>query len=234
MTPSKDRLEILERLERGEISPDEAAQLLENGSPAPQTPSTPMEVLEQLERGEIDADQAASLLRKGRPRKKRKHIRQVVTHQKPKDPPRIDHLRRLWLVPLAIGILITALSGFWMQSILTDRGLGLLFLCSWIPLALGVLLIIIGWASQFGTWLHVRVHPNKPGAPRRVVISLPLPLGLASWFLRVFGGYFDSLHATAVDEILRALDESGKSGMPLYVEVDNSDGSGEYVEVFIG
>lgn len=234
MTSTKDRMDILGRLERGEINPDEAAKFLASGSPVPESPSSPMEVLEQVERGEISADQAASLLRQGRVTKKRVHAQRIVTHRRINSQPDFDHLRRWWLLPLTIGIVFTALGAWWMQTIIESRGVGLLFLCSWFPLALGVLLIIIGWASQFSTWLHVRVQPNKPGAPRRFAVSMPLPLGLTSWFLRNFGIHIQGLDATAVDEILVALEKSGKDGTPFYVEVDNADGGGEHIEVFVG
>lgn len=230
MTSTKDRMDILGRLERGEISPDEAAEQLQAGSMRKRTSNTPMEVLEQLERGEISADQAAAALRKGKHRKQSK----AVIAQTGRPRPDFEHVRRWWILPMAAGVVITALTAWWMQGILQTRGVGLLFLCTWIPLAIGLLLILLGWASQFGTWLHVRVHPNKAGAPRRIAISMPLPLGLTSWFLRVFGVHIQGLDATAVDEVLAALDQSGKDGTPFYVEVDNPDGGGEHVEVFIG
>ena len=63
MPSPAERMQILERLEKGEISPDEAARLLsQEEDPAPQKAAeleNPMGVLDQLERGEIDTDEAA-------------------------------------------------------------------------------------------------------------------------------------------------------------------------------
>ena len=87
----------------------------------------------------------------------------------------------------------------------------------------------LSWRSRSGPWIHVRVR----GPRERVAISIPAPLGLASWALNTFGQFIPHLERTSVDEIITALEKSHKHDAPLYVQVDEGE-NGEKVEVFIG
>jgi hypothetical protein len=243
------RMRVLEQLEKGEISPDEAADQLGKLEAVPRPegmqtggPQKPMDVLAALDRGEISADEAATRLQASGAKANVQSRTRVSYEQKsgetrasasPKDEPNFGGFRHWWLLPLFAGLIVTAASGLWMQEILTERGMGLLFLCSWAPLGIGLALLILGWASRNGTWVHVRVRNPHGGGPRLIAISLPLPLGLASWSIRTFGPHIDALDGTAIDEILTALDQTARKGEPLYVKV-HDDGDGEQVEVFIG
>ena len=242
------RMRVLEQLEKGEITSDEAADQLGNLEAVPRSegmqtggPQKPMDVLAALDRGDISADEAATRLQASSAKASAQSPTRVRYEQgpggtrasvTPKDGPNFGGFRHWWLLPLFAGLIITAASGLWMQEILTERGIGMLFLCSWAPLAIGLALLILGWASRNGTWVHVRVR-NPGGSPRLIAISLPAPLGLVAWSIRTFGPHIDALDGTAIDEILTALDQSIRKGEPLYVKV-HDDGDGEQVEVFIG
>lgn len=238
-----DRMRILEQLESGAISPDEAARLLGTAqeSPRPQDPASkgpqrPMDVLEDLERGDISTEEAAARLQAARAKPQGQQEPQngeAKQKLKSRPAPEFGRFRQWWLVPFLAGLIVTAASGLWMQDILTERGVGFLFLCAWAPLGIGLALLTLGWASRNGAWLHVRVRNPHGGGPRLIAISLPLPLGLASWSIRTFGEHIDGLDKTAIDEILMALDQTTRKGEPLYVKV-HDDGDGEQVEVFIG
>jgi hypothetical protein len=69
--------------------------------------------------------------------------------------------------------------------------------------------------------------------PKNITLALPLPLGLAGWFLRNFGAHIEGLKGTNVDEILTVISAAKTVTEPLIVNVDES-GSGERVQVFIG
>lgn len=241
------RMRILEQLENGEISPDEAAKLLgqlqaDTPADSPTADQTPMDVLEAVDRGEISADEAASRLQASAAKASAKSRTRVRYEQhdggtrasvNPKSEPDFGRFRHWWALPFVAGLIVTAASGMWMQDILTDRGIGFLFLCAWAPFGIGLALLVLGWASRSGTWVQVRVRNPSGGGPKLIAISLPLPLGLAAWSIRTFGPHIDALDQTAVDEILAALNDTARKGQPLYVKVDNDDG-GEQVEVFIG
>ena len=164
MPSPAERMQILERLEKGEISPDEAARLLsQEEDAAPQNaaePESSLGVLDQLERGEIDTDEAARRLQQT-------HGDQEE-HEQVYKADMFDHKRftpnrtlSWWLVPIVAGALITALSGLWMSNSLASGQVGLAFFCAWVPLALGVLLIVIGWALRNGSRLLVRRMNGK-------------------------------------------------------------------------
>ena len=94
---------------------------------------------------------------------------------------------------------------------------------------LGLAFMALSWRSQSGPWIHVRVR----GPKERVAISIPAPIGLATWALNTFGQFIPHLERTSVDEIITALELSHTQKSPLYIQVDEGE-DGERVEVFIG
>jgi hypothetical protein len=96
---------------------------------------------------------------------------------------------------------------------------------------LGILITAVSYQSSHGVWLHVRIK-QKPGeSPQRIVISLPIPLGLTRWVVTTFGDRIPGLKDQPVSEYSEIL-KSISPEDPFYVHVD--EGNGEEVEVFIG
>ena len=146
----------------------------------------------------------------------------------------MEKVRRLWFIPLAIGILVTVLGGLIMYWNLHPTGFSAWTYCMGLPvLLLGVAITAWGAASRTSRWIFVHVE-QKPGeSPRRIVFGFPLPLRLTAWALRTFGQYIPELEKTAADEIIVALDETTSSQAPLVVNVDEGD-DGNKVQVYIG
>jgi hypothetical protein len=148
-------------------------------------------------------------------------------------PADVEKWRRWWMAPLWVGVVVTVLSGMWMYSSFTNQGFSFWFACSWFPFMLGVGMMALSYASRRSRWLHVRVQ-QKPGErPQNIAISMPLPLGLATWFFRYFGQFIPDLPDIRIDEILRAVSDSTGPENPFYVEVDEGS-NGEKVKVYIG
>jgi hypothetical protein len=144
----------------------------------------------------------------------------------------IARWKRWWMIPFWVGVVITVAGAGLVYWGYTATHFGWGFWLAWPPFLLGLLVMILGWQSQKARWLHVRVR-QKPGEkPGMIVISMPLPLRLAAWFLRVFGRYIPEVSGKGIDEILLALEQSVSADSPFYVNVE--DESGEHVEVFIG
>ncbi|MBX3002964.1 MAG: hypothetical protein KF828_03340 [Anaerolineales bacterium] len=132
MPNAQQRMDILLRLERGEISPAEAERLL-NAANAPAPASTPrMGLLEQVERGELSADEA---------------IQHLLSTPTAAQPPAEEALelaprpapRRAGWPRLGFGLLLIIASAWWMRSsLLLHGGLSLGFLCLWLPFAAGL------------------------------------------------------------------------------------------------
>ena len=142
--------------------------------------------------------------------------------------------RNFVMVPLWIGIFITVFSAWGIYSVQQSAGMNFWFFCLLVPLLLGVLLIALGASGQSSKWLYVNVDRRyAQDWPRNITLAFPLPWGLTVWFLRNFGHYIRGMKDTSVDEIIQILDATGKAGAPLIINAsDNEDG--ENVQVYIG
>ena len=135
-----------------------------------------------------------------------------------------------------MGILFTVFSAWVMFSIQQNSGLSFWFFCFTMPFILGIIFIALGAGSQTSRWLYVNVDRSQArdgDGPKHITIALPLPLGLAGWFLKNFGGLFSGLKNSNVDEIVQAIAMAKNITEPLIVNVDDGD-DGEKVQVFIG
>jgi hypothetical protein len=142
-------------------------------------------------------------------------------------------VRRLWQIPLWIGVLITILSAWGMYSLVQAAKLNFWFYFLSAPLLLGVLVIVAAIGSRNARWIFVDVH-QKPGEkPARIFLGFPLPLKLAAWFLRTFGHYIPDLKKTNVDEVIQMVETGFTGREPLVVNVDEGE-EGERVQVYIG
>ena len=142
--------------------------------------------------------------------------------------------RRFAMIPLWTGVFVAVMSAWGIYSIQQSAGMNFWFFCLMVPLLLGVLLIALGAGGQSSKWLYVNVdRRNAHEWPQNITLGFPLPLGLTAWFLRNFGHNIRGMGKTNVDEIIQILDATGKSGAPLIINAnDNEDG--EHVQVYIG
>ncbi len=147
------------------------------------------------------------------------------------ESPAAKRWRSWWWIPMWVGIGITVLGGLFMYLAWNSGGFGFWFACAWFPFLFGVLIMALAWASRTARWLHLRVY-QKPGEhPQKIAISLPLPLGLASWGARTFGRRIPNMENMNLDEMVMALKHATPES-PFFVEVQEDDG--ERVEIYIG
>ena len=79
--------------------------------------------------------------------------------------------------------------------------------------------------------MHLRVRD----ADTNLRISLPLPVGLAAWAVRLARPFLcKRFKQTGLDELIVSLENSVSTERPLYVEVRDDDKGGEHVQVYIG
>jgi hypothetical protein len=139
-----------------------------------------------------------------------------------------------WSMILVGGAVLTGFSAYWVYQAFENKGFGWGFFLSWIPLVLGVFIMIGGWILLESPWMHVRIHSKEDNKKVHIVFSMPVPLRLARWVFRTFGHYMPpEVREKGVDEMLEAIEESMKAGEPFHVQVDD-DKDGSKVEVFIG
>jgi len=219
----QEREQVLKMIENGTISPEDGLKLMQTLDQSPAEDEVPAA---RTEKGTgFTPEEAAKDNGAG-----------AEKSSFEKDP-RIERVkstvRRLWQIPLWIGVAITILSAWGMYMLVQADRLNFWFYCLSTPLLLGVLVIVAAIGSRKARWLFVDVH-QKPGSrPAHIFLGFPLPLKLAAWFLRTFGHFIPDLKKTNVDEVIQVIETGFTSEEPLVVNVDEGD-DGERVQVYIG
>ncbi len=142
---------------------------------------------------------------------------------------KIRRFRRLWIIPMTIGVLLTIGAAYWMYAALQNAGLGFWFFCASLPFALGVLAMALAFSSRNSLWLYVNLK-QKPGEkPGRIIISFPM--SLVNWLFRIFGNQMPAREREQAGMVMEAFQKSISSGQPVLMEVDDN---GAHVQVYIG
>lgn len=207
---SEERKKILQMVEEGKISAEEAANLmrtLEQDAAEVEMEALEAETASGYEGSETSASEFESVKARA---------------------------RRFAMIPLWVGVFIAVLSAWGIFAIQQSAGVNFWFFCLLFPLMLGVLLIALGAGGQSSKWLYVNVDRRRAHeGPKNITLGFPLPLGLTAWFLRNFGHTVRGMNKANVDGIIEVLDATGKTGEPFIVNV-NDEEDGERVQVYIG
>ena len=207
---SEERKKILQMVEMGKISAQEAASLMRALDAEADSVQVEMDVFQKEAASGFEGSEAPE-------------FEEVKSRA-----------RRFAMIPLWIGVFVAVMSAWGIYSIQQNAGVNFWLFCLMVPLLLGVLLIALGGGGQGSKWLYVNVdRRNAHEWPQNITLGFPLPLGLTAWFLRNFGHNIRGMGKTNVDEIIQVLDATGKSGAPFIVNV-NDDEDGEHVQVYIG
>ncbi|MEJ2733060.1 MAG: hypothetical protein P8189_05730 [Anaerolineae bacterium] len=204
-----------------------------------------LQILKMVEAGQIDADEAAMLLAAMKePGAEPEEGAASPTLEPEALPPmassaaeatfaqeaRESRWTRFWIYPLMAGgvVLILGLLVIGLVST-TDAARGWL-VCGWLPLLLGLTVVLLALWSRRAAWLHLRI---SEGGKRKMAFSFPLPLTLTAWAVRIAQPVVPQLRETAVDEVIMALRDSAAHGEPLFIDVEDEE-DGERVEIYIG
>lgn len=254
MTDKNQRMEILDKIERGEISAEEGMRLLRELNivepPAVEDPLSETVAPDY----QADADLGDGSAQPGNAAGETAEDTQddspeftADSAQEPVEgeaytssgtgsfPADAEKWRRWWMIPLWIGVGIVAIAGLFMLWAYQSAGFGFWFFCSGTFLAMGILVLVLAAQSRTARWLHLRVKQRPGQTPRNIAISLPIPLRFARWIMRIFGGFIPNMGGASASDILMALDaleQSATPENPVYIQVDEEDG--EHVEIFIG
>jgi hypothetical protein len=216
----QERNQVLKMISDGRITPEEGLQLmqaLDQQHPAEElSPSSPAPSTTENEAPQAEAPANPPGL---------------------EPDPRIEHIkstvRRLWQIPLWIGIAITVLSALAMYAVMHASGMNFWFYFLLLTLLLGVLVTALAVGSRQARWLFVDIM-QKPGErPQRIFLGFPMPLKFTAWFLRTFGPLIPNLGKTNIDEVIQVIETGFTGPEPLVVNVDEGD-DGERVRVYIG
>ena len=214
MTQSQERLEILEMIQNGTISSDEGLKLLEALSESLEAEDREYQQAKEEMEG-IGAEEGV-----------------YTSTDFPVDPD-FEKWKSWWIVPFWIGVAITVLGGGLMYQAWFNNGFGLGFIAAWIPFLLGIGLLVLGWNSRTGPWLHVRIQQAPGEKPERIAFSFPIPIRFFAWSLRTFGSYVENVDLAGADQILLALGDYSQGDAPLSIDVDEGD-NGDKVKIYIG
>lgn len=216
-----EKLEILQMLHQNKISVDEASTLLEAISSADMAdgdanlrmiPRTPV----RLESNESPA------------------IPRDALH------PDMGRFRRLSYIPFASSLAILALigSGAYATYLRVEGKITFGFVLLLALSVLALLITALAWWATMVPWLHVRIRSaNREGSSAtRFAISLPVPLTLTGWGLRIAHRFVDqdvAGHLDAAAALIAAMRQDlGKPGAePIVVDVNDEN---EHVQVYIG
>jgi hypothetical protein len=210
-----ERMRILEMIEQGTITAEEGADLIN--------------ALEELDLQAEEAVEADYEAFEPDPTLSEK----PAWEDTPMEPlPDMTKWRNYWYIPLAIGVVITGISGLLVYAGNQGSWHWFWMVCVWMPLLFGIFLTVASWLSRTARWLHVRVNTGEDEWPRRIAISFPLPIGITAFGMKLFGRYIPGMENVPLDEAVMAIKDSTNPDSPLYVEVDSPDG--EHVQVYIG
>ena len=157
---------------------------------------------------------------------------QKTSHSIPaEEMARMKRMKRWWVLPFSVGLVVTLLGAIWMYSGYLANGFGWGFWLSWLPFLLGIAIIAVSFPTSKSVWLHVRIK-QKPGeSPQRINISFPIPLRFAKWGLTTFGDKIPDINGKKAGDFSAILDALSPEE-PFYIHIDDEDG--EQVEVYIG
>jgi hypothetical protein len=207
---SEERRKILQMVEEGKISAEEAARLMRA-------------LDEDGDQPEAEPEVISPAAGPGYERTDAPEFEQIKSRA-----------RRFSLIPLWSGIGITLLSAWIIYAIQQSAGTNFWFYCMILPLMLGVLLIALGSGGRSSRWIYINVDRRdaEPGdGPRNITLGFPLPLGLAGWFFSMFGSSLQGLDPQKGRAIADMIEATKNSTEPLMIHVDDDE---EHVQVYIG
>jgi hypothetical protein len=191
-------------------------------------------IVQMVASGKITADQAAALMREldAAPERGTRLEKKVSRGEPPSGIERLrGKARALAAIPLWTGVTLVVVAALGMFYVQQNAGYTLWFFCLWVPLFAGVGLMMLG--STTTRWLYLNVdRSRRKDGQRGTRFALPVPLGMAGWFLSTFGKYIKGLKQTAVDEVIQALAKLRGVNEPVIVDVDEEDG--EHVQIYLG
>ncbi len=233
------RMDILRRVESGELNPEDGNRLLLEleereleqpleplpaaGFQAPASGSPQAAVSEGTSLGTLPSDPPAATGVGTLP--------PVAPDVEEKPSPKFSGWRGWWVLPFVLGLLLTLFSVNWMYMGWVSAGLSWGFWLSFIPFALGIVVMWASWQMRFARWLHLHIRQRPGATPQVIAFSVPLPFGLTRWIIRNFGRFAPQVNSQDAVEILDELDEGFMTGDASHIFIDGADG--QQVEIWI-
>jgi hypothetical protein len=221
----QEREQVLKMIENGTISPESGLKLMQTLDQSPAE--------EDVKESRVDPCAEPNLNGSKEPSRTETKAKESSFETDPRIQQVKSIVRRLWQIPLWVGVFITILSAWGMYTLVQEARYNFWFYCLNAPLFLGVLVIAAAIGSRKARWLFVDVHQKPGDKPAHIFLGFPLPLKLAAWGFRTFGHYIPEMDKTKVDGIVQVIETGLTGDAPLVVNVDEGR-EGERVQVYIG
>jgi len=221
----KQRSDVLDLIDRGELSAAEGLRILE----AMRRESSDL----GLDAASASIPRAAAAAQTG-PAPEMPFAEDVLPPRAP--TPEIPRsFRYAWVALTAAGVALALLFSAVFIGLWPTGWFGALLsvLCLSPLTLLGVVIAALGLLSARAPWAHIRVETGETRWPRRINISLPLPLRPVGWLIRTFGRFIPALQRTVVDDVLSALSQADFKREPIIVDVHEGV-NGERVQIVVG
>jgi SHOCT-like domain len=216
----EERLQILRMLEEGRFGVEEASELLAALGSEEEERSFAAQPRTALHAGMTEDAGGEPVLHS-------KVVAQPAPAPGWEGPP--ARWSRFWIYPALVGGGLLILGAVVLGVLYASSAAPGWRVCGWLPMILGLGVAILAWWSRTARWLHLRIQEE---GKRKMAISLPLPLTLTAWVIRIIRPYVPQLKETAVDELILALRDT-KKDEPFFVEVQDGK-EGEHVQVYVG
>lgn len=220
----QQRSDVLEMIDRGELTAAEGLRILEAMQREASLPNPDAAQASQPRIDPVAADAAPSV----------PSAADVLPPPAPA-PEMPRSFRYAWVALTAAGAALALLFsavfiGLWATGWF---GAFLSVLCLSPLTLLGVVIAAIGLLSARAPWAHVRIETGEERWPRRINLSVPLPLRPVGWLIRAFGRFIPALQRTVVDDVLSALSQADFKREPIIVDVHEGE-NGERVQIVVG
>jgi len=200
------------------------------------TDENKLEILRKVENGTLSIEEGADLI--GMLENARTETEPQQSTPVPPMEPIEKHetsgcWKAAWSMFLVGGAILAGFSAYWIYQGYSNHGFGWGFWLSWIPMVIGIGLMIFGWALMESPWMHVRIHSKEEGKKFIFVFSMPVPFNMARWVMENFGHYMpEEVKSQEIIAMLDQAEASIKNGEPFQVQVDD-DKDGSKVDIFI-
>jgi hypothetical protein len=200
------------------------------------------QILNMLEQGTITADEAARLLEAIASDDQAQEDAPSPSEPAALEPdevipgsPIADPIRWYWMqrIPLAVSLVMLIASAWGLYALYrrADARITAGWVVVLVVFLFALLATVISAWMLTAPWIHVRIH-ERDG--KRIAISLPVPLTLTTWGIRIARRYVDDQTAQYLDtsaEFLSTMRKDHKRSGPITVNVDEGD---HRVQVYIG
>ncbi len=216
---SEERQKILQLVEEGKISAEDAASLMRALDADAEDAEAEIEVIQPESSSGWESDASSRSKRTAAPEFDRIKSR----------------ARRFALIPLWVGVIVTVFSAWAIYAIQQNVGTNFWFYCMILPMMLGVLLIALGSGGRSSRWIYINVDRSRAKShdgPRHITLGFPLPLGLLGWVFSSFGQNIEGMSEGKGKVIAELIEATKNSNEPFMVNIEDDDD--EHVQVYIG